>query len=196
MKNKTEKNKKGKSAKPNKAKNTPKKQNKASTPKTNKKPVAKKPATGKNKMRKQPKKRKNVSQKIPNGRTVQTRDEFFEGQSNYRKPGYQEKGFYRKGVVIDSNRANELVIVKLTTSEAGEKLPNYKNGKSKYRPFVETKDNKGNPITIGAKFIENPPTADLSIQDVNKIKKDAFVNSSNRVKKENKKKVRKMKGRQ
>lgn len=47
MKNKTKKNKKGKSAHPNKAKNTPKKQNKASTPKPNKKPVAK-TTTGKN----------------------------------------------------------------------------------------------------------------------------------------------------
>lgn len=168
---------------------------KKKTKKDSKKPVAKKPATGNIQTHSRAKKRKNVSQKIPNGRTVQTRDEFFEGQSNYRKPGYEGKGFYRKGVVVDSNRANELVIVKLTTSKAGKVLPDYKNGESKYRPFVETKDDKGNPITIGTKFKENRPTSDLSIKDVNRIKKDAFVNSSNRVKKENKKKVREMKGR-
>ena len=54
--------------------------------------------------------RKNVSQKIPNGRTLQTRDEFFEGQEKYRKPGYENKGLYRKVVVVDSNRADELAV--------------------------------------------------------------------------------------
>ena len=62
-------------------------------------------------------KRTNVSQKIPNGRTLQTRDEFFEGQEKYRKPGYENKGLYRKVVVVDSNRADELAVVKLTTSK-------------------------------------------------------------------------------
>lgn len=68
-------------------------------------------------------KRKNVSQKIPNGRTLQTRDEFFEGQEKYRKPGYENKGLYRKVVVVDSNRADELAVVKLTTQSKEQLYP-------------------------------------------------------------------------
>lgn len=179
------------------------KTNKAAKPKSNKKvPVAGKTATGKkkcsskkNEKRKQPPKRKNVSQTIPNGRTLQTRDEYFYGQGDYRKPGYEDKGAYRKAVIVDSNRKNEFVVVKLTTSEKGANLPNYKGGKSSYRPFVETMDDKGNPIKFGSKFKENPPSADMAKNDVNKIKKELFVNSSNRTKKANKKKVRQVKGR-
>ena len=172
-------------------------------PKLNKKaPVAGKTATGKkkcnsqkNEKRKQPPKRKNVSQTIPNRRTLQTRDEYFYGQGDYRKPGYEGKGLYRKAVIVDSNRKNELVVVKLTTSKQGKNLPNYKDGNSSFRPFVETMDEKGNPIKFGSKFKENTPSADMAKKDVNKIKKDLFVNSSNRTKKENKKEVRKVKGR-
>lgn len=72
--------------------------------------------------RKTPPKRKNVSQKIPNGRTLQTRDEHFEGQKNYRKPGYENKGDYRRVVVIDSNRDDELAVIKLTTSKKEHRL--------------------------------------------------------------------------
>lgn len=149
-----------------------------------KKPVAKS-ATGKN---------KNVSQKVPNGRTVQTRDEYFEGQKNYRKPGYGKKGVYRKAVVVDSNRKDELAVVKLTTSKKGKTL-DYKSGKSKYRPFVITKDDKGKPIKLGKKFVGNSPKADVSKKEVNKIKKDLFRGESKKTSKDNRKRVRELKGR-
>ncbi|MBQ9713702.1 MAG: hypothetical protein IJV83_00075 [Clostridia bacterium] len=138
------------------------------------------------------KKRKNVSPTIPNGRTVQTRDEFFFGQKNYRKPGYEKKGNYRKAVVVDSNKKNELALVKLTTSEAGKSIPGSK--KSKYRPFVETKDNEGQPIKLGKKFIPNPPKSDLSMHAVSEIKKDAFRDSKKA--KKNRSKVRELKERE
>ena len=39
------------------------------------------------------------------GRTVQTRDEYFERQGDYRKPGYEKKGNYRKaGVVANTGK--------------------------------------------------------------------------------------------
>ena len=134
--------------------------------------------------------RKNVSRDIPNGRTVQTRDEHFEGAGEYRKPGYENKGYYRRAVVVDSNRQNHLAVVVLTTK--GEEVPGEK--KATFRPYVETKDDKGNPITIGKKFKENKPQKDLSSKAVAKIKKVSFYNSHNAL--ENRKKVRDMKGRQ
>ena len=128
--------------------------------------------------------RKNISQKIPNGRTLQTRDEFFEGQEKYRKPGYENKGLYRKVVVVDSNRADELAVVKLTTSKQGTALPDYQQGKSKYRPFVATKDDENKPIKVGKKFLPNKQQ-----KDVSQIKKDSIK------RKDNRNKLRELKGR-
>lgn len=133
--------------------------------------------------------RKNISQKIPNGRTLQTRDEFFEGQEKYRKPGYENKGLYRKVVVVDSNRADELAVVKLTTSKQGTALPDYQQGKSKYRPFVATKDDENKPIKVGKKFLPNKQQKDVSQKDVNQIKKDSIK------RKDNRNKLRELKGR-
>ena len=134
---------------------------------------------------------KNISKKIPNGRTLQTRDEFFEGKGTYRKPGYENKGYYRQATVVDSNRKGDLAIVKLTTSGKGREVLDRK--KSKYRPYVETKDDEGMPIHIGAKFIENSSRKDLSKRAVAEIKKRAFRKSRQAL--ENRKKVRLLKGR-
>ncbi len=136
--------------------------------------------------------KKNVSKNIPNGRTLQTRDENFYGQSNYNKPGYENKGDYRKVVVIDSNDLDDLAVVKLTTSNKGITLT-YSNGKSKFKPYVETLDDTGKPIRIGEKFKANSPRKDLSKADVSKIKKEVFTNS--RTGNANRRKTRNMKGR-
>lgn len=138
---------------------------------------------------KKSKRRKNVSRDIPNGRTVQTRDEHFEGAGEYRKPGYENKGYYRRAVVVDSNRQNHLAVVVLTTK--GEEIPGVK--KSKFRPFVETKDDTGNPITIGKKFKENKPKHDLPPKAVARIKKLTFKDAGNA--QENRDKVRTLKER-
>ena len=68
---------------------------------------------------------------------MQTRDEYFYGQSEYRKLGYQDKGNYRKSVVVDKNKDNKLAVVKLTT-KGRFRLPDYENGKSRYNPQIET----------------------------------------------------------
>ena len=107
---------------------------------------------------------------------MQTRDEYFYGQGKFRKPGYENKANYRKVVVVDSNREDELAVVKLTTSDKGILLPNYKKGKSKYRPYILTKDEKGQPIKPGRKFVDNPSSEDVSSTDVNIIKKDCISN--------------------
>ena len=145
---------------------------------------------------KAPPERKNVSQTIPNGRTLQTRDEYLgEENKDFRKPGYEGKGLYRKITVVDSNRKDELVVIKLTTSEKGIQIETYKQGKSKFRPYVIVEDNNGNPIKITpGKFKENSASADVPKAEVAKMKKIAFKESRHRT--ENRQKARKLKGRQ
>lgn len=151
-------------------------------------------------MKKNPPKRKNVSQRIPNGRTLQTRDEFLasgKGKTNIKPDHPNPRDLYRTIAVVDSNRKNELAIVKLTTSEKAKKtLPNYRDGKSKYKTYVEVYDNSGKRIKIdGRKFIINEPSRDLTKAEVNKIKKDALKKAPKPIRTDNRKKIRKLKGR-
>ena len=141
--------------------------------------------------KKKPQKRKNVSQKIRNGTTLQTRDEFLESGKNYKKPGYEKKGLYRKVVVVDSNRNDELAVVK--TSTKGKRIKGEK--KSRFKPFVETKDSDNKPIKVGKKFIQNKPKKSLNKSQVSQIKKETFKNARKDIVKENQSKVRKLKGR-
>ena len=132
-------------------------------------------------------KNRNVSQNVPNGTVLQTRDEYIFGSQSYRKPGYKNKGNYRKVAVIDSNRRDDLAIVKLY-SKSGQPL---KNTVSRYKPFVEILDDTGKRIRIGSKFIYKGQR--LSKENVATIKKDCFTNYS--VKYKNRKKLRVIKGR-
>lgn len=131
--------------------------------------------------------RKNVSQSVMNGTILQTRDEYLHKEGDYRKPGYEKRGNYRKVAVVDSNRHDELAIVKLY-SKSGKELP---SKKSRYKPFVETLDKDNKRIKIGGKFIPNGQK--LTQEDVTAIKIDSF--SSPKVRHKNKKKVRRIKGR-
>ena len=131
--------------------------------------------------------KKNVSRKVRNGTILQTRDEYIFGAKGYKKPGYQKKGNYRKVAVIDSNRRDDLAIVKLY-SKSGQPL---KGTASRYKPFVEIMDDKGKRIRIGSKFIDKGQR--LSKENVAVIKRDCFKNPS--VKYKNRKKMRTLKGR-
>ena len=131
--------------------------------------------------------KKNISKTVKNGTVLQTRDEYIFGSNGYKKPGYMNKGNYRKVAVIDSNRRNDLAIVKLY-SKSGNSL---NNTASRYKPFVEIMDNSGKRIRVGAKFIDKGQR--LSKENVKMIKKDCFTNPS--VKYKNRKKVRTLKGR-
>lgn len=132
------------------------------------------------------KKNKNVSQSIKNGSILNTRDEYLQRSNKYSKPGYENKGNYRKVAVIDSNRNDHLAIVKLRSN--GTALP---DSKSCYKPFVETLDDTNRPIRVGGKFI--PTGKRLSNYSVSAIKQDCFT--SENVKQKNIKKVRWLKGR-
>lgn len=126
------------------------------------------------------------------GRTVQTRDEYFEGQGDYRKPGYEKKGNYRKAVVV-AQHGKDLALVKTTKgSPRGISLQDEKV--SKYRPYVQTKDDEGKLIRYNRKFIPNDVKKSFSMRDVVQICIDCFTGDKPQTR-ENRNKVRKMKGR-
>lgn len=104
---------------------------------------------------------------------------------------------YRRVGVVDSNSKDELAVVKLGT-KGRHSLDNYLNGKSKYNAYIEIEDNKGNRIKIdGVRFVENNTRRDIGHEDVTKIKKDCLLNpkTNNQLKKENRAKIRQIKGR-
>ncbi len=144
--------------------------------------------------------KKNISKKVPNGRTLQTRDEFLSGGKGKEniKPNHPDKhDLYRRVGVVDSNSKDELAVVKLGT-KGRHSLDNYLNGKSKYNAYIEIEDNKGNRIKIdGVRFVENNTRRDIGHEDVTKIKKDCLLNpkTNNQLKKENRAKLRQIKGR-
>ena len=145
------------------------------------------------------KRNKNVSKTIPNGRTLQTRDEFLEsgkGKKNIKPNHPEPNDLYRRVVVVDSNRKNEVAVVKLTT-KGKNKLPNYGRGRSSFKPIVEIRDNQGNFISIdGVKFKENKQKKDLSKKDVSFVKKKSFVKSNPKTREQNRTRARELKGRQ
>ena len=134
----------------------------------------------------------NKKDKSEIGRTVQTRDEYFENQGEYRKAGYESKGNYRKAVVI-AQHGSKRALVKLTKgSPKGKPLIDEKV--SKYRPYVQTKDDTGEDITYGKKFRPNHRNKSLTLRDSAQIAIDCFQGESARAK-DNRNKVREMKGR-
>ena len=132
----------------------------------------------------------NVSSRYPNGRTLKTQDKYLPegkgGKSENPKAS-------RRVVVIDSNKKDELAVVKLTTSTQPNTspLPSYKQGNGKparFKHFVETQDNEGKPIKVdGEKFKENPWAYDLNTSEVTHIKK--VVLEETRQSKTNKEKI-------
>lgn len=145
-------------------------------------------------------KQKNISKKIPNGRTLQTRDEYLgsgKNKGNIKPEHPNPKDLYRRVGVIDSNNKDELAIIKLGT-KGRYSLENYLTGKSKYNAFIEIEDNKGNRIKIdGIKFVENSNKRDLSQKEIKEMKKKALKDkeTSSRLKLDNKQKLHKLKDR-
>ena len=145
-------------------------------------------------------KQKNISKKVPNGRTLQTRDEYLgsgKGKKNIKPDHPNSNDLYRRVGVVDSNNQNELAVIKLGT-KGRHSLESYLAGKSKYNAYIEIEDNKGNRIKIdGIKFVENSTKRDISKKDVIEMKKKALKNkeTSSRLRKENIQALHKLKNR-
>lgn len=133
--------------------------------------------------------RKNVSQSIPNGTLIHTQDDKF-----YGADGKSTKK--RMGVVVDSNRQNELAVTKYTTSEKnGRRFKNDK-GFVAHGNVIYTLDRNGQPIVLSedGDFKKHRNTnRDITPKQANQIKKSNLKESKYRER--NKKALRKLKGR-
>lgn len=132
-----------------------------------------------------PKRRKNVSQTIPNGTLIITNDSDFEG-TDY------ESTKTRMATVVDSNRKNELAIVKYTKSKKhGRKFENDK-GIIGHGDKIYIEDDKGNPIKVdNVKFSAGPKRRKITYKQANEIKRRNIKES--RYKSSNMKKLRDLK---
>jgi hypothetical protein len=139
---------------------------------------------------------KNISDTIPVGTTVQTRDNYFYGSSDFIKRGKTGSALtnnYRRAVVIDTNGLDELALVKLTQSKDSRLLKHYRGGESGYKSFVEVYDDKRKPIKGGKKFVRNPSWRDVPQNDVDRILIDCVTDQS--TSDENLRRLRKLKKR-
>ncbi len=148
------------------------------------------------KQKKKVPKRKNVSQKVRNGTTLQTRDEFFEDHNNYKKDKYKNKPniFYREVTVVDSNRNDELAVIKHQSSGKFS-VKNNVGQDRKYNTYIKTKDDTGKPIKVGNKFRRANHKYDVSKKDANKMKCNSLNSSNKKINRQNKKALRNLKGR-
>ena len=119
------------------------------------------------------KSKENVSKRYPNGRTLETADKYLPTDKRGKSQNPKER---RRVVIIDSNRKDEIAVVRLTTQRQSNttELPTYKKGnglKSFFKHFVEIFDSEKKPIKVdGKKFKENPRSQDLTGAEVQKIK--------------------------
>lgn len=118
--------------------------------------------------------------KIPKGRTLITKDKYLPAQQSKIKELKEQRWV----AVVDSNKDNELAIVRLTDENTPNTtlLPTYKKGNQKdtyFKHFVETQDNNGDPIKVikGGKFQENDKQYDLSLEEIDKIYKKVYHHS-------------------
>jgi len=132
--------------------------------------------------------RKNVSQKIPNGKFIVSNDKYF-----YGTDGNSDKT--RMGTVVDSNRKNELAIVKYTNSKKhGREFENSK-GFNGHGDKIYTLDNEGKPIKIDDKKFSTSKNKkrDITPKQANEIKRRNIKES--RYKTNNRANLKNLKGR-
>ena len=111
-------------------------------------------------------KNKNVSQDIPNGKFIVSNDKYF-----YGTDGKCDKT--RMGTVVDSNRKNELAVVKYTNSQKhGREFENTK-GFHGHSDRIFTRDNEGKPIKIDNKKFSASKNKkrDITPKQANEIKR-------------------------
>ena len=113
---------------------------------------------------------KNVSQTIRNGTVIKTRDEFLEDNNGYIKPSHRnDKVLYREFITLETNKKGEIVGVKIQSG--------------------------GNPIRLGENFKRVKNKYWISEKDANRIKKDAINHPNRKIRKQNREKLRELKGR-
>lgn len=130
---------------------------------------------------------KNKSRIYKDGMRVQTRDNFFYGSDYFDHRHPNERDLYRKTYIVDSNRNDELVLVKSTTHQ-NRTTPTIDSR------YIYYKDNNGNPIKIDGIKFKLIRRQSLNKLDTINLKKNVFTN--NRYSRRNRREVhRKVKNR-
>ena len=117
-------------------------------------------------------KKKNKSNIYKDGIRVQTRDNHLYGSTYYDARHPNPKDLYRKTYIVDSNKNDELVIVKETTHR-GTTDPVIDSSHIYY------KDNLGNPIKVDNIKFKVKKKIRLSNKNLCKLKMDVFISNRN-----------------
>lgn len=144
---------------------------------------------------KKPPQKNKAKKMVKCGNTLQTRDEFFSGQSGKNiKPKHPNKNdLYRTGVIIRVNEQDEYAVVPLTTKK---KIPlqDYYDKKTHAKDMIEIFDCDGKPIKQGKKFIVNKESKKfLSERDLQTIERYCLEESKR--KQHNQKQLRRFENR-
>lgn len=131
-------------------------------------------------------KNKNISRTIKNGTLVQVRDSYLEHGKNTKGRNQD----YRVATVIDSNRNDEIGIVKRQHATNAIEI----NGEF-YNPNIKTKNKDNKPLKIDHQHVRIIRTRSYTERDANEIKRKALKEQSKNVRKPNKKRLRELKGR-
>ncbi|MBQ8145497.1 MAG: hypothetical protein IJZ04_05295 [Clostridia bacterium] len=107
------------------------------------------------------------------GMTLSTYDEYLPHENDLKE------NKERPVVVIEKNNRDELAVVPLSTTKGRNRthLPNYQQGQSYFKHFVEIEDNEGNSIVLNEKFRANNPDEDVSAEDLEKITRTVLFHS-------------------
>lgn len=132
------------------------------------------------------KKKKNISKTVPNGAFIITNDKFF-----YGTDGKSNKT--RMATVIDSNKKDELAIVKFTTSKKHGRTFKNKQGIKRHADTVYIKDDSGKPIKLDSKKFQSNSKRNITPKQANEIKRRNIKES--KFKKRNQVALRELKGR-
>lgn len=122
--------------------------------------------------------------KVPIGRTVMISNKKLNKKSQYP----EGKHSY---VVVETNKKNELAVVRLTGKRNSNttNLPNYQDGRSYYKHFIDVEDANKNALKVGKDIEANHSNMDVSKKDVEMMKekltqkvKQKEINKSNLLK--------------
>lgn len=118
--------------------------------------------------------RRNKSSRYSDGTIIQTRDEHLHRRGTSKDVPYTDsshpnpRDFYRTTIVVDSNRDDELALVKRTTNGK-------KSEKGTVSNYIEILDSNNNPIKIGAHFKARKKR--IPKEKISEIRKDVFKTS-------------------
>ena len=131
-------------------------------------------------------KNKNVSKNIRNGTLVTFKDSYLEKGRNTKSKGKD----IRVGAVIDSNRFDEIAVLKQQHS-----LNAIVSGKRTFNPNIKTKKYKGQPLKVDGKNIRIKTDARISSKTANELKRKSLKEFPKNIRKPNKRRLKELKGR-